>query len=49
MEDLTLGGKDVQRLAAGDETRGYLYLVGDTAHTFTMSEEDAARILVSMH
>jgi hypothetical protein len=48
MEDLTLGGKSVLRLAAGDETRSYLYLDGDIAHTFTMSEEDAARVLESM-
>jgi hypothetical protein len=42
---IPLGGKDVTALSAGGELRGYLYVAGDIVHTFTMSEDDAARIL----
>lgn len=47
-DDLTLGGKDVQRLTVAGEVRGIVYFVGDTVHTFTMPEEDAARVLEAM-
>ena len=48
LEDISLGGRDVQRMAAGDEISGVLYFDGDTAHTFTMPEEDAARVIEAL-
>jgi hypothetical protein len=48
LEDISLGGRDVQRMAAGDQINGVLYVDGDTAHTFVMSEEDAARVIAAL-
>ena len=45
---ISLGGKDVTALSAGDQLRGYLYAAGDVVHVLTMSEEDAARILQAL-
>jgi hypothetical protein len=45
---ISLGGKDVTALSAGDQLRGYLYAAGDVVHSLTMSEEDAARILQAL-
>lgn len=45
---LSLGGKDVTALSAGGQLRGYLYVAGDIVHTFTMSEEVAAKILETL-
>lgn len=43
--DITLGGKDVTSLSADGEIRAYIYHDGDTIHTVTMDEEDAAKVL----
>ena len=48
LEDISLGGRDVQRMAAGDQISGVLYFDGDTAHVFTMSEEDAALVIAAL-
>jgi len=45
---ISLGGKDVTALSAGDQLRGYLYAAGDVVHVLTMSEEDAARVLQAL-
>jgi hypothetical protein len=47
-EDITLGGKDVTRLSVGGELRGYLYLIGDTAHALTMPDDAVARVLEAL-
>jgi hypothetical protein len=48
LEDISLGGRDVQRMAAGDQIRGVLYVDGDTAHALTMSEEDATLVIAAL-
>jgi hypothetical protein len=48
LEDISLGGRDVQRMAAGDQISGVLYVDGDTAHVFTMSEEDATLVIAAL-
>lgn len=48
IEDISLGGRDVQRMAAGDAISGVMYVDGDTVHTFTMSDEDAARVIEAL-
>jgi hypothetical protein len=48
LEDISLAGRDVQRMAAGDEISGVMYFDGDTAHIFTMSDEDAARVIEAL-
>lgn len=46
--DLDLGGKDIVELEVGGESRGYLFVAGDTAHAITMPEEAAARLLEAL-
>lgn len=48
IEDLTLGGKDVTRLSAGGESRGILYVQGDTAYAISMSDDDTAKVLQAL-
>ncbi len=47
-EDLTLGGKQVTRLSSDGESRGLLYVQGDTAYAIGMSDDDTARVLETL-
>jgi hypothetical protein len=47
-EAVTLGGKDVTAVSLDGESQGYLYITGDTAHSLSMAEEAAIRVLEAM-